>query len=345
MKTETLKTKSPDYVRISLAAAMMLDLKGGLFHRNALSPCINVLLTYDSGCAGSCAYCGLSLNRKGSYKEKSFIRVKWDPYLLSDIIERIKARPGQVKRICISMITHQKACKDTITIAGEIRKSLDIPLSVLLSPSVTRKKHLDELKRAGVQMAGIAVDCAREDIFEEIRGKGVGGPHRWERYWECFHEALEIFGKGNVGIHLIVGLGESEREMVALMEKIHSSGGSTHLFSFFPEGNSRLSGHPRPSLGHYRRIQLARYLIDENMAGEFAFNPPGKLTSFGLDSERLEKVIASGLPFMTSGCPNSGAADCNRPYSDSMPGEAIRNFPFLPEPGDIAAIREELGTP
>ncbi|HIE05850.1 MAG TPA: radical SAM protein, partial [bacterium (Candidatus Stahlbacteria)] len=52
--------ESPEYLKMSLAAAMTLDLKDGLFFRNAKSPCINLLLTYDSGCIGSCAYCGLS---------------------------------------------------------------------------------------------------------------------------------------------------------------------------------------------------------------------------------------------------------------------------------------------
>jgi len=46
---------------------------------------------------------------------------------------------------------------------------------------------------------------------------------------------------------------------------------------------------------------------------------------------------------MTSGCPDAdGEVACNRPYSDSLPGDDIRNFPFLPDQNDIAKIRNEL---
>ena len=67
--------ESPAYLRMSLAAAMTLGIKKGLFYRNAKLYCINLLLTYPSGCAARCAYCGLSNKREGEYEKKSFIRV------------------------------------------------------------------------------------------------------------------------------------------------------------------------------------------------------------------------------------------------------------------------------
>ena len=51
--------ESPHAVRMSLAAAMTLGFKKGLFYRNARLYCINLLLTYQQGCAAKCAYCGL----------------------------------------------------------------------------------------------------------------------------------------------------------------------------------------------------------------------------------------------------------------------------------------------
>ena len=67
--------ESPEYLRMSLAAAMTLGFKQGLFYRNARLYCINLLLTYTEGCAARCAYCGLSKKRPGTYSRKSFIRV------------------------------------------------------------------------------------------------------------------------------------------------------------------------------------------------------------------------------------------------------------------------------
>ncbi|EMR74670.1 hypothetical protein MBGDF03_01269 [Thermoplasmatales archaeon SCGC AB-540-F20] len=52
-----MSKESPEYLRTSLAAAMTLGFKNGRFYRNAKLPCINLLLTYNSGCAGNCGYC------------------------------------------------------------------------------------------------------------------------------------------------------------------------------------------------------------------------------------------------------------------------------------------------
>ncbi|MDD5689313.1 MAG: radical SAM protein, partial [Caldisericia bacterium] len=64
---------------------------------------------------------------------------------------------------------------------------------------------------------------------------------------------------------------------------------------------------------------------------------------FGLPSLKLNTIVESGKPFMTSGCPDEkGEVACNRPYSNSRPSEEIRNFPFLPEKEDIDKIKNEL---
>ena len=52
--------ESPEYLKISTASAMALGFKHGRFYRGAKNPCINLLLTYDRGCAANCAYCGLA---------------------------------------------------------------------------------------------------------------------------------------------------------------------------------------------------------------------------------------------------------------------------------------------
>jgi len=340
-----MSKESPEYLRTSLAAAMTLGFKNGRFYRNAKLPCINLLLTYNSGCAGNCGYCGLSMRRSGTYKNKSFIRVEWPVYELTDIMERISESGEKVKRICLSMITNKRATRDTSEITKTLRQNLDIPVSLLISPTILDKKELFRFRDDGADMIGVAVDCATSYLFEKIRGKSVKGPHKWERYWKCYEEALEIFGKRKVGIHLIVGLGETEKEMLETIQKAYDMGGYTHLFSFFPERDSLLSQHPQPPIGQYRRVQLARFLIDEGVGylGDFSFDALGKLTDFGMTRETLSKIIESGKPFMTSGCPGrDGKVACNRPYANCIPGPEIRNYPFSPEEEDIQKINVEL---
>jgi biotin synthase len=340
-----MKRESPEYVRISQAAAMVLGFKNGLFYRNAKSPCINILLTYDEGCAGNCAYCGLSMKRPGEYQKKSFIRVEWDAYPLKEVIERIRTKNDYVKRICISMITNRKAVGDTKKIICMLNSELNIPISVLAAPTILSKEDFYEMRNLGADRLGIAVDACNPSLFEQLRGRGVRGPHKWENYWKALRDGVIVFGRYNVGVHLIVGLGETEKEMVQTIQKAHNDGIETHLFSFFPEPDSILAHQNPPNIGTYRRIQLARYLINKGICtiDEIVFDQKDRVSHFNLPDEELEKIINSGRPFMTSGCPGrDGEVACNRPYSDSLPGDDIRNFPFLPNEDDVRKIRDEL---
>ncbi len=339
------RCSSPDHVRLSLAAAMTLDLVPGLFYRNARLGCINLLLTYPGGCAANCAYCGLSNARVGEYEDKSFIRVAWEVYALDEVIGRIVERESYLARACVSMVTHRQAPADMREVVSRIRSRSSTPISVLITPTPLSREDLVAMKDAGADRVGIAIDAAREGIFDDMRGEGVRGPHRWERYWAFFEEAIEVYGRDMVGSHFMVGLGETEREMAEAMQRIRDMGGVTHLFSFFPEPETRLTDWPQPPMGQYRRMQLARYLIDEDVgrADRFGFDADGALVSFGIPDDELERVLASGEPFMTSGCPGEdGCVACNRPYANSLPGPDIRNFPFQPSEEDLEKVRSEL---
>ena len=339
------KLESPEYLRMSLAAAMTLGFKQGMFYRNARLHCVNLLLTYKGGCAARCAYCGLSGNRAGKYNEKSFIRVTWPSYPLDDIVKRIFQRQSRVKRICISQITNKRAVNDTISICRQLRSGFDIPVSVLISPTILNRQDLMDFKKAGADKIGVAIDLATPALFDRYRGRGVKGPHSWEIYMERLGQAIEIFGVRNAGSHFVTGMGETEKQMVTIIQKIQDMGGWTHLFSFYPEPGSGMGDHPMPAMDHYRRIQLARYLIDENLSsGEyFVYDRNQRIIDFGLDREKLDKVIGSGRPFRTSGCEGyDGQVACNRPFANSRPGPKIRNYPFQPNMADIKLIRTQL---
>jgi biotin synthase len=137
-------------------------------------------------------------------------------------------------------------------------------------------------------------------------------------------------------------LGETEEQMVAFIDRANKINVATHLFSFFPESGSILESHPQPPLEQYRRIQLARYLINENIVSldSMHFSPSGEVVDFGIE---IDPYIELGLPFMTSGCPgNDGMLACNRPFGNERASEPMRNYPFLPEQEDIEIIRNQL---
>jgi biotin synthase len=337
--------RSPGHMRMSLAAAMTLGYQPGLFYRDARLHCINLLLTYPEGCRARCAYCGLSAGRPRGGPGKSFIRVQWPAFALDGIMEKIAERRQRVKRICISMITRRRAVQDTAAVCARLRSSFDIPVSLLVTPTLLDKGDLERFQAAGADKIGVAVDLATPALFERYRGGGVNGPHRWQVYWDCLQRAVGIFGEGHAGVHLIVGMGESEREMCAAIQAARDMGGRTHLFSFFPEPGSRMAAHPRPSLVHYRHVQVARYLIDHGLsrADRFAFTPQGQIADYGIAQTDFDRIVGGGQPFRTSGCEGyDGEVACNRPFANSRPGPNLRNYPFPPALEDLKRIRLQM---
>ena len=333
---------SPQYVQTSLAASLTLGFQQGSFHRNAKLKGLNLLLHYEEGCLGKCHFCGLSKTRLEGPKGKTFIRVDWPLFSLEEVVERARAK-DQIHRVCISMITHSKALEDTIHVIKTFKQETDLFISVLITPTLIRdRESLMAMKQAGADRVGIAIDAATPELFDCLRGRGVGGPHRWDHYWDVVRMSEEVFGKFYVGIHLIVGLGETEKEMVEAIQRGQDMGAYTHLFSFFPEKGSPMQDHPSPPLGQYRRIQLSRWIINEGLGSfsQMKFDAQEKLADFGTD---INPLIELGEPFMTSGCPGrDGKVACNRPYGNERPSGPIRNFPFMPEPEDIEEIKKQL---
>jgi lipoyl synthase len=340
MKEDAME--SPDLVQTSLAGAMCLGLAPGRFFRQARCGCLNLLLTYESGCRASCSYCGLAKNRK-PVSSATFIRVKWPTYRMEEILSRLRTKTHPFRRVCVSMVTHSRAMEDACTIIHSIRENTDLPVSGLISPTVMKGKvDLVKIRDAGADRVGIAVDAATPELFDKYRGKGVNGPHHWEAYWQCMEDAVKVFGPNRVGVHLIAGLGETEEQMILSIDRSFRMGVLTHLFSFFPERGSALEDHPQLPLEQYRRVQLARFLINEGIvsANSMNFSPSGETINFGVE---IEPYIGLGQPFMTSGCPgNDGRMACNRPFGNERASEPIRNYPFLPEGKDIKDIRSQM---
>jgi biotin synthase len=339
------KIESPEYAKMSRASAISLGLVPGRMYRGAVNRCVNLLVHYPEGCAANCAYCGLARKRPGTYREKSFIHVDWPLYPMGDVIAAINRAPTNVQRTCISMITNGKCPKATLEMAARLRAETPLPVSVLISPTIMSQSDLEALWAAGVDKIGVAVDLATQELFERYRGKAVFGPHRWETYWEMLSIALSIFGRGNVGAHLMVGMGETEEQMVNLMDRLRQMGVENHLFAFFAEKGSVLGDWPQPPWPSYLRVQLARFLIETGLSRylDMRFDENGRLVGFGLDDRDLQAVIGQGTPFMTTGCAGpDGQVACNRPFGNCLPDVRQWNYPYPLNPEEIALVRKNI---
>jgi len=347
----TPEMRSPDYVQMSTAAAITLGLVPGKMHRTSCTHCLNLLVTYPEGCRANCAYCGLARHREEArdYADRNFIRVDWPTARYDDVIARVKAGGdrGQFQRMCISMITHPDSNADTFTLLEKwVREVPAVPVSILSNPTTLEKADLERMKAMGADIFTVALDAVTPEIFERTRGKGVDSPHKFEHYWRAIEWAAEVFGPEKFGAHLICGMGETEREMLEVAQAIRDRGGHNHMFAFFPERGSLMEDWPPVDRGQWRRVQLARFIID--YAGghirRMRFDEAGRVVDFGMPEPELEAIIASGKPFRTSGCPGKDDTEvsaCNRPYGDSTPTD-ILSFPFALARRDVAKVKRQL---
>ena len=348
--------RSPEYVQMSTAAAMTLGLMPGRMHRCECTRCLNLLLTYPEGCRANCAYCGLARHREAErdYADRNFIRVDWPAVPMEQVVD-IVARDvagSPFHRMCISMITHPRSDEDTVSVLKAWTARIDpdaIPVSILSNPTTMTGDDVRRLKDLGADIFTVALDAATPALFDRTRGKGVQSPHKWQKYWEILLEAREVFGPQKFGAHIIIGMGETEYEALELVQRLVDLGGHSHMFCFFPEKGSLMDHLPATPRDQWRRVQLARYLID--YAGvrveQMSFDEHGRVSGFGLPAAELDGIIDDGIAFRTSGCPGKFRDDvsaCDRPYGDSPPSN-IASYPFQPNRTDLRRIRRQLGIP
>ncbi len=345
--------RSPDYVQISTAAAMTLGLMPGRMYRCSCTRCLNLLLTYPEGCRANCAYCGLARHREADrdYADRNFIRVDWPAVPIDRIIE-IVSQDGAATpfhRMCISMITHPRSEDDTFTVLRKWTGRIDrdtVPVSILSNPTTMTRTDVLKLRDMGADIFTVALDAATPEIFDRTRGKGVQSPHNWKKYWEILMDARDIFGDQKFGAHIIVGMGETEHDVLSLVQRIVELGGHSHMFCFFPEKGSLMDHLPATPRDQWRRVQLGRYLIDYCgvRVRQMTFDEAGRVSDFGLPQGELDVIIDSGIAFRTSGCPGKFAEDisaCDRPYGDSPPSN-IASYPFPPNAADLRLVRHQL---
>ncbi len=339
---------SPAYVRISTAAAIGLGLKSGRVWRDAHCTCLNLLENYPEGCFANCSYCGMARERPGAPEDNTFIRVAWPLYPTDLVAEKIAEQDaqGHVGRVCVSQVQDHRANDDLIDIIGRVRRaSPTVPISALANATLLNEDWLHRIKESGADIIGFGLDAAKKELFDQTRGKAARGPHDWDQHWQIIRAARQIFGAMKVNCHIIVGLGETDRDLVDLFYQFKDEGVAGYLFSFNPEPGSAMQNVACQPIRRWRRVQLGKYLIENaKLTREaIAFDDHGNIAALDLDGSQLEGAVRSGLPFMTNGCPNrEGTLACNRPYGSYRPGDEFRDYPFVPDENDLALIREQL---
>jgi biotin synthase len=266
-------------------------------------------------------------------------RISWPVFPTKNVFKAIpkSVRNGAVKRVCIQALNYPEVFTHLQALAKGIKERTEVPLSVSCQPLNSENVRL--LADAGTERIGIPLDAATEELFDKIKGASAGGPYSWGKQWELLDKAISVFGKGKVSTHLIVDLGETEEEMIGIIQKCSDLGVLPGLFAFTPIGGTQLEDKASPSIQKYRRVQIARSLILHAMARfEDMYFDEGQLQDFSVDKQMLMHIVQTGEPFLTSGCP-----DCNRPYYNEKPSGPIYNYPRKLMEKEHTEIRKQLG--
>ena len=266
-------------------------------------------------------------------------RISWPVYpteLVLSGIEKAWAN-DQIKRVCIQALRYPEVFGDLISLVRGIHSRMTVPISVSCQP--LNRGNMSSLADAGIERIGIPLDAATSEIFDKAKGSSAGGPYVWEKQLELLNEATSIFGKGGVSTHLIVGLGETEREMVYAIQRCVDMFVLPALFAFTPIPGTALESMSQPTIETYRRIQIARHLILHGITrfDNMSFDKEDCLSDFGVQRGLLASIIQSGQPFLTSGCP-----DCNRPYYNEKPSGPIYNYPRKVSAAELSEIEKQL---
>lgn len=326
----------PKKIRVSSGSAIVLGLLRGKLDAK---PTTAYLLTYRSGkCSANCSFCPQAKTSKS--RADMLSRVAWPLFPTRQVLLGIEhaVKNDLIKRICIQTLNNPTIFDSILRLAKEIQSRANVPISVSCQP--LDQDMLQRLADAGVDRITIPLDAATKELFEKIKGRQVGGPYVWEKQREALMNVVKIMGRGHVGTHLIVGLGENEREIIKTIQWCVDIGVYPGLFAFTPIMGTALENHPQPSLGSYRRIQVAHYLITHGKARyeKMIFDASGHLIDFGISKKHLIQIIRRGSPFKTSGCPG-----CNRPYYNEKPSGPIYNYPRELLPEEIAQIKRQIG--
>jgi biotin synthase-related radical SAM superfamily protein len=315
--TTTLKK-----VRASLGTAIELGLIEGLQKE---APTTAYLFVISRGCRGKCAFCPQSTGLS-----ENISRVSWPEFSVEDVLRALGGN-RRFERVCIQCADEDGLALRIRNFVEVLRESGSMPISVSMPPASS--EDLRMLKGAGVDVLTIPLDCADEELFRRIKGRD------WRGHWRALERALEVFGPKRVGTHIIVGLGEKERDVVNVVSKCHRAGIVPSLFAFTPIKGTPLEGRPQPDLGSYRRLQLARELIATGRATEkdFLYDGLGRINKIKVSRDAVEEIVEKGEAFMTRGCPG-----CNRPYFNEKVTGPVYNYPRRLDRKEVEEIRREL---
>jgi biotin synthase len=271
----------------------------------------------DGVCNNSCKFC--SQSKASTANKKLLSRISWPEQQFEDIVEQLgDAHTEQkLKRACIQVVHNHNAKAMAKSAVKTLKDQLAMPTCI--SADVESIEDIKELIDLGADKVSIAIDAVTPELYHKIKGGS------FEQRLSLLMKAAKLF-PNRMSTHVIVGLGETEQEMITIIEQLLQHQIVIALFAFTPIKGTELESLVAPAIAHYRRIQVAFYLLKEQIIEfkDLQFDNDGSLIAFGISTDRVINILreSDGKAFETTGCD-----DCNRPYYNEKPGGIIYNYP------------------
>ncbi|HEM61386.1 MAG TPA: radical SAM protein [Chloroflexi bacterium] len=284
----------------------------GLVDSRLDAPPTTAYLMVGGRCRRDCAFCAQA--RRSSASANALSRVNWPPRDESEVLQAVEEAhaQGRIERCCLQATVSPGSIDRIRNIATRLGSRMAVSASV-----VATVDQVGELLDSGVQRVGLSLDAVNEESYRRVKGGDL------RTSLAMIEETAHRF-PGRITTHLMVGLGETEEEMVRVMALLLHWGVTPSLFAFTPIRGTAMQDESPPPLESYRRLQAARHLLVQGLCSveDLSFSAQGRILSFGLAREELRSILARGEAFQTSGCPG-----CNRPYYNEPPRGPLYNYP------------------
>ena len=293
-------------IRVSLGTAIEL----GLLNKKSDIPPTTAYIMIGDKCSNKCAFC--SQSTESSTRKDKLSRVIWPEYSKEDILKAFEGYKGKnIKRMCIQSMASNDAHETVEEFISYIKDKINMPIS--LSAKLEKSEDIERFFSCGVDKIGIAIDAANKELYENIKG------NNYEEKLDFINSMAHKY-KGKISTHIIVGLGESHKDIHDLYVHLKENNVTVSLFAFTPVRGTKMEKISQPPIQSYRRVQLMTYMINKGYTDDNFTFKNGYIENINLDNE-IRKDIESGYPFEIRGCKN-----CNRPYYNERPGSTIYNY-------------------
>lgn len=302
----------------------------GLRRLKTDAPPTTAYLMLGERCSRNCAFCAQA--RESTAGAKFLSRVAWHEAEEDTSIEAIGQAwlAGKIKRVCLQVVSTPESLAIVKRALQKFQRYPGLP--VVVSSHFTTVEQAAELFALGAARLGLALDAATPELFSQIKGGSF--ENRWQLLCACAERFPNL-----MTTHLIVGLGETEREMwerICACVQRHITVG---LFAFTPLAGTPLAQRPQPDRSSYRRLQIGLELLRQGFKPETVQCDTTRIISVTLPSDlNLRQLLSSGRAFQTCGCP-----DCNRPYYNDHPRQILYNYHRPLTKDELELALEESG--